>query len=165
MTSAQIPTRTVQIRVGDDGDRAFFLEIEEQTTWENLPHDKRHMERAHLSEKLRETLEILLAAPENVLFIADDAQNGEKMGLLWLGTRFNAITGELEAWIYNLTVLPQFQGCGVGKKLMEHAENYARDNGFCVIGLAVATHNERAQKLYARLNYQASNVLMRKILD
>ena len=164
MTSVPISAPIVEIRIGDDGDRAFFLEIEEQTTWENLPHDKRDMERAHLSEKLRETLETMLAAPENVLFIADNIQNGEKMGLLWLGTRFNAITGELEAWIYNLTVLPQFQGCGVGKKLMEHAETYARDNGFEVIGLAVATHNERAQKLYARLNYQASNILMRKPL-
>ncbi len=47
---------------------------------------------------------------------------------------------------------------------MAHAENYARGQGYRVIGLAVAIHNLAALGLYQQLDFQQSNILMRKPL-
>ncbi len=86
------------------------------------------------------------------------------MGLLWFGARLNSVTGEREAWVFNLTVLPEHRGRGVAQALMQHAETYAREQGFEVIGLKVANHNEAARGLYQKLDYEESSILMRKNL-
>lgn len=162
----EISNRVI-IRRGTETDAEFFLEIEEQTTWENLPLDARDMKREVLREKLLETHGLLLSCPGNVFFIAEvlheNAQT-QRAGLLWFGPRHNAITGNHDGWIYNVTVLPDFRGCGLAKELMAHAEAHAKREGYSVIGLSVATHNEIARELYAKSGYQPSNILMRKNL-
>ena len=141
---------SIFIREGTSDDAEFFLEMEEQTTWESLPPDKaRGMQREHLREKLLETHGLLLECPGNVFFIAENAATGERAGLLWLGPRHNLITGEHEAWIYNVSVVPRCRGCGIAKKLMAYAEEYARTQGYGVIGLSVAVHNDVARSLSA----------------
>ena len=152
----------LSIREGTSDDAAFFFDIELQTTWENLPPDCASMSRDELSHKLRETHGLLLSCPGNVFFIACDGDSGEKLGLLWFGPRHNPISGEHEGWIYNVTTLPQHRGCGIAKTLMSHAETYAGEQGYRVIGLSVATHNEAARSLYQALEFEQSNILMRK---
>ena len=53
---------------------------------------------------------------------------------------------------------------GIGRMLMQHAENHASEQGYAVIGLMVAVHNSVARELYNRLDYRDSNILMRKRL-
>jgi ribosomal protein S18 acetylase RimI-like enzyme len=155
--------KAVQIRQGTDADMGFFRELEMQTTWENLlPEDCSRLEREQVWAALDETHEMLLARPGNVLFIAE--VDGERAGLLWFGPNRNLVTGEEEGWIYNVTVLPAYRGQGIGRLLMEHAERHAKEAGFPVIGLMVAVHNQTARDLYHRLEYQDSNILMRKRL-
>ncbi|BCM91082.1 mycothiol acetyltransferase [Abditibacteriota bacterium] len=153
------------IRVGTDDDADFFFHVEEETTIESLPPDFHGIAREELRARLLETHEILLDEEGHIFFIAFDLHTNQKMGLLWFGPRRNHITGDQEAWIYNVTVLPEHRGCGVGQKLIEHAENHAREHGFRAIGLAVATHNTGAQRLYERMSFKSHNVLMRKPLD
>jgi ribosomal protein S18 acetylase RimI-like enzyme len=154
----------VTIRRGTDGDMGFFRELEMQTTWENLPpEDCRRLEREQVWAALDETHDLLLARPGNVMFIAE--VDGERAGLLWFGPNRNLVTGEEEGWIYNVTVLPAYRGRGIGRRLMVHAEQHARQEGYAVIGLMVAVHNPTARELYRRLNYQDSNILMRKPLS
>ena len=169
MTSAPLPKSScddyeLSIRLGNDDDAEFFLHVEEETTFESLPPDFHGMAREELRARLLETHELLLGQEGHLFFIAFDQKSGQNMGLLWFGPRRNHITGDFEAWIYNVTVLPAHRGCGVGQRLIQHAEDYARDHGFRAIGLAVATHNSGAQRLYERLSYQSNNVLMRKPL-
>lgn len=153
----------VRIRRATDADDAFFRELEMQTTWENLPpEDCRRLEREQVWEALDETHALLLARPGNVIFIAE--VDGERAGLLWFGPNRNLVTGEEEGWIYNVTVLPSYRGQGVGRRLMQHAESHAGEQGYAMIGLMVAVHNTAARELYHRLNYRDSNTLMRKQL-
>ena len=154
----------IAIRVGEDADTEFFLEVEEQTTWENLPPDQAHINRDELRAKLRGAHEALISQTGHIYFVAHVPESGEKMGLVWFGPRFNSITCENEGWIYNLTVMPEHRGCGVAKRLLLHAEQHARDAGFDVIGLSVAAHNDVARSLYERMEFSVSNVLMRKVL-
>jgi ribosomal protein S18 acetylase RimI-like enzyme len=157
-------TAAVRIRKSTPEDAAFFDEMEFQTTWENLlPEDQVRLAPARVREALKETHELLLARPGNALFIAETGE-GRRAGLLWFGENRNLVTGEIEGWIYNITVAEEFRGQGIGAQLMRYAEEYARDEGYHTVGLMVAVHNDVARRLYQRLNYQEGNILMRKRL-
>jgi ribosomal protein S18 acetylase RimI-like enzyme len=153
----------VRIRPGTEADEAFFRDLEMQTTWENLrPEECERLEREQVWLALDETHDILRARPGNAIFIAE--VDGERAGLLWFGPNRNLVTGEEEGWIYNVTVVPAYRGRGIARLLMQHAERYAHEQGYAVIGLMVAVHNAAARELYRRLDYQESNILMRKRL-
>lgn len=157
-------TTAVRIRAGTPDDHAYFRELEFQTTWENLPpEDQKRLSPARVREALEETHEILLSRPGNAIFIAETA-DGRRAGLVWFGENRNLVTGDIEAWIYNITVSPDFRGQGIGTQLLNHAEAHARDEGYRTVGLMVAVHNETARRLYERLNYREGNILMRKRL-
>jgi ribosomal protein S18 acetylase RimI-like enzyme len=59
-----------------------------------------------------------------------------------------------EFYISNLAVLPAFQGRGVGKALLEHAETLARTAGLGKCSLIVSYAHASARRLYEKLGYQ-----------
>lgn len=145
------------IRPLEQGDRDFFDEVDYLTTIQSLSEDDRaRYEKADLEIPK----ERLLARDGNEVFIA--VSNGERAGVIWLGEKENSLSGELEAWIYNITVTPQFRGKGIGKLLIAHAERWARARGQSTIGLMVADHNQTARKLYAACSFSTTNIVMRK---
>jgi GNAT superfamily N-acetyltransferase len=154
----------IEIIVGDESHEEFFFQLEAETTWDSLPLDKRNISRDEFHERLKQTHHEMLALPGHVIFIAVDKNTGDKMGLLWFGPRFNALSCEEEAWIYNLTVLSEYRGRGVGKILMRHAETHAQSQNYDSIGLMVSSHNLGARSLYEKMEYSESNILMRKVL-
>jgi ribosomal-protein-alanine N-acetyltransferase len=74
----------------------------------------------------------------------------------------NLITGEEEAWVYNISVIDAYQGRGLGRRLLEHAERLAREAGYPVLGLMVSHHNERARRLYEAYGFHTTNHVLRK---
>jgi ribosomal protein S18 acetylase RimI-like enzyme len=56
--------------------------------------------------------------------------------------------------IHRLAVHPHFEGQGLAKRLMEFAEEKARDGGYEAIRLDAFTENPRALGLYNRLGYR-----------
>jgi ribosomal protein S18 acetylase RimI-like enzyme len=55
--------------------------------------------------------------------------------------------------IYQLSVMPVFQSCGVGTTLIRALEDRARDRGASHVDLGVTDGNSRARALYERLGY------------
>ncbi len=158
------PDASLRFRPATAADEQFFRKIEFSTTWSSLdPEDRRSLGRSHVEDALEETVAILRARQGNHVIIAENAE-GERVGLLWYGCNRNLVTGEEEAWIYNVSVVDDCQGRGYGGQLVRHAEALARKDGYRVLGLMVASHNEPARRLYERLEFQASNFLMRKRL-
>src|SRR5438874_9191057 len=154
----------VRIRPGTDTDMAFFREMEFETTWYNLsPDEQQTTTPAAVREALEVTHELLLGRPGSAIFVAE-SESGERIGLLWFGENRNLITGESEAWVYNVSVVASHRGKGVGALLMAHAEAYARQLGYRSLGLMVAVHNHGARRLYARLGFAESNLVMRRRL-
>jgi ribosomal protein S18 acetylase RimI-like enzyme len=153
-----------RIRPATRADDLFFRQMELRTTWASLhPEDQRRMRKEDFREALTETHELLLKRSGTQLRVAE-TESGERAGLLWFGTNRNLITGEDEAWIYNVSVVPEYQGQGVGALLVQHAEELAREGGHRVLGLMVSEHNERAQRLYEKVQFQTTNRVMRKFL-
>ena len=155
----------IRFRAATRADNAFFQRMELETTWESLdPPDRERLSGETVRDALSLTHEILLERPGNRIVIAENEQ-GERVGLLWFGINRNLITGEEEAWVYNVSVVPEYRGQGLGRKLMEHAEGLARAGGFPILGLMGAAHNDGARRLYERLSFRSTNLIMRKRLD
>ncbi len=64
---------------------------------------------------------------------------------------FDAEVGE----IHEIVVLKEYKGKGIGKKLMEAAENYLKSKGYSIIELWVGEKNHVAKKFYEKLGYVA----------
>ena len=163
--TAQTHQHDIEIVVGDQSHDEFFFEAEVETTFLSLSPDQSHISREELAQRLRATHEKMFAQSGHIIFVARDRNSGENLGLLWFGPRFDPISCEDQAWIFNITVVPAHRGCGIGKILMKHAENYAAQNGFSSIGLTVSSHNENARALYQKMDYAQTNILMRKNLE
>ena len=153
-----------RLRPATRGDNPFFRKMEFDTTWASLtPEEQGHLTPGEVSEALEVTHEILLERPGNRIVIAE-SEGGERVGLLWFGVNRNLITGEEEAWVYNVSVVPECRGLGIGRRLMDHAEEMARAAGFHTLGLMVSAHNDPARTLYEKLSFRATNMVMRKRL-
>src|SRR5262249_49906398 len=139
--NAQRETPPMRIRLATDADMPFFEELELQTTWDSLTAREQAMATPEaVRQAQRETLDLLLSRPGNAVYIAE-TEAGERAGMLWFGENRNPLTGDVEAWIYNISVLPAFRGQGVGTLLMAHAEALAREGGYQSLGLMVSSHN------------------------
>lgn len=55
--------------------------------------------------------------------------------------------------VHRLAVSPEHQGKGIARKLMDFAEDYARDQGFDAIRLDTFSQNPRNQRFYVNRGY------------
>ncbi|WP_135554432.1 GNAT family N-acetyltransferase [Paenibacillus cymbidii] len=79
--------------------------------------------------------------------VVDRRQTGRYSGLPWSDR-----AGE-PACIHRLAVHPEHQGRGIGKRLLQFAEQRARETGGTSIRLDVYTGNPGAVELYRRAGY------------
>jgi GNAT superfamily N-acetyltransferase len=63
---------------------------------------------------------------------------------------FQSEYGELK----RIYVRPQFRGRGLSKRIMEHLEGYAREQGIPLLRLETGIHQHEAIGLYERLGYR-----------
>jgi ribosomal protein S18 acetylase RimI-like enzyme len=83
---------------------------------------------------------------------------------LWLGNAIDQVTGDRHAHIFLLYVLPEYRRRGIGKALVDSAENWARARGDRQMGLQVFQTNQPALNLYRQLGYQTQSLWMLKPL-
>ena len=100
----------------------------------------------------------------NEAFVAR-AEDGTLAGFVWVARDQNDSTGQMEALLLNQYVAEAYRGQGLGHRLMETAEEWARGQGLSRISLAVGVGNTIGQRLYESLGYQAETLRMSKELD
>jgi ribosomal protein S18 acetylase RimI-like enzyme len=81
--------------------------------------------------------------------------------MIWRSHPLQSITEAAmdEYFLAHLGVLPQFEGRGLGRQLLESAENRARAAGFGKMTLTVDADNERAIRLYRRAGFRVSGTV------
>lgn len=109
-----------------------------------------------LPEQVKQNLVSELARlPYAVSFLA---YHGDRpVGLLNAFEGFSTFKAKPLLNIHDLAVLQESRGMGVGEALLNHAENYARERGFCKLTLEVLAGNQIAKNLYKKsgfLGYQ-----------
>jgi ribosomal protein S18 acetylase RimI-like enzyme len=88
-------------------------------------------------------------------------ETGRDAGDVWVGP--NPRDPE-SIYIYDIEVRPDARGRGIGQGAMEALEAWARSQGYPRIGLQVFGSNDAARRLYHRLGYVETNVLMQKTI-
>lgn len=155
-------TSNIEIRALKQEDWDIFHQLDLATTWESIPEKDRQLcDRSKLQDSIEAVNRDLLSNPDHSIFIAEVAP-GVPAGIIWLGEKVSSLTGDREAWVYNLSILPRFRKRGIGKALLAHAEKWALSRGYQSIGLMVASHNMVARKLYETFAFSSDYIIMRR---
>lgn len=81
------------------------------------------------------------------LIVLTEIEDPEYELVKWLTKNYKNL------YIHRLAVHPKFQGKGNAKKLMDLAENYAKEKGYISIRLDTFSQNKRNQQFYEQRNY------------
>ncbi|MGY5872620.1 MAG: GNAT family N-acetyltransferase [Candidatus Thorarchaeota archaeon] len=103
--------------------------------------------------------------PDARVFIAK-TDDGVPCGYLWIGGKNSKDVWDTEnpQWIYDIVVAPTFRGHGLGRKLMQKGEDFARELNLN-LGLFVHSDNTPAITLYEKMEYRIKQVPISKRLE
>lgn len=102
--------------------------------------------------------------PADAIFVAEDGAAGQLLGFVRLQTQTDYFSRERHGYISNIAVERSVEGQGIGRMLLETAENWARDNGFSLITLHVFASNHRAREIYEKYDYHQDVLSYAKVL-
>ena len=138
------------IRLAEDDDDFILALVPRFADFALPPWRRRHECIEGIRQDLLRHLEDQPA--NSYLFVAENA-DGERVGFVHLQRTTDFFTGRGNCHISDLAVLPQHEGTGVGKALLAHAEDWAREHHCALVTLAVLPGNERARALYEASGY------------
>ena len=101
---------------------------------------------------------MLVGAPDTLLLVAADATG--IVGYLLAASHETFFANGPVAWVEEVMVGESVRRSGVGRALMEQAENWARSIGAAYLSLAT----RRAADFYLSLGYEDSATFFRKML-
>ena len=131
---------SMRIREATFGDAAEIAELSGQLGYPSTA--------AQADQRLRGVLK----STEHAAFVAD-AGNGELAAFVGLQI-MRTLEADPRAEVTALVVREDYRSQGVGKMLMERAEEWARAQNCVMIGLRSNVIRERAHAFYQRLGYQ-----------
>lgn len=103
-------------------------------------------------------------SPDTEVFIAVDNE-GERCGFLHMTMQTDYYTQERHAHITDIVVIKKAEGKGLGKLLMQKADDWAREKKARWITLNVFEENKHAQTVYEKAGFQKEWIKYLKELD
>jgi ribosomal protein S18 acetylase RimI-like enzyme len=156
-----------RIEKATESDWAWIVQGQVEIAWARLgPDRQQEASRQTVEERVSQQVAELRQRegfPTEAFMAKTD--EGTPAGFVWVAKTHNDFTGQLEASLLNQYVAEPYRGRGLGRRLMETAEEWARQQGLPRISLSVGAHNKLAQKLYETLGYQVEMLRMTKGLD
>jgi len=107
-------------------------------------------------------LDALFARSGNEFYVAQVGADEGMAGYVWFGVSQRPFSDTKVGWIYDILVLPEHRGKGVGEALMRHALKVSRERGFAQMGLMVNAKNKAAWSLYEKLGFQTEYRIMKR---
>ena len=114
-------------------------------------------------EQIERILPNGLETPNNFLYSILDKVTSNKVGILWYEIREKE--GIKHAFICDISINKNHRRKGYGTQAFQVLEKEVKNKGLSSIKLHVFGHNKLAIKLYKKLGYKATNVLMSKDLS
>ena len=114
-------------------------------------------------ENVKRQIEKLTNDKKQHIIIGYEDENTRKIIGFVLAQMYESFYSNLGLNILGLAVNPDFQGRGIGRKLMNKLENYAVDNNISFIRLNSAMKREEAHKFYEHIGYSCNKVQKRFI--
>lgn len=143
---------TIRIRDYQPSDREFILSLVSRFSEFDLPEWR---QREEIDGANRTSMEqaLKLLRPDSAVYIAED-ENGTPAGFIHLQTETDYFRDEKYGYISDLAVDEPFEGQGLGRLLLETAEEWAHTRGYRLLALYVFAGNTRARKVYEKYGFQ-----------
>ena len=155
------PVGAIHIRPARESDRDPLLELAERLQVGVAPwRDPERVRRAVVGW-VRDSLSDL-ADPDSGAFVAE--RNGEVVGFVCVSERSH-FTGEVDTYIGELVVAQKAEGVGVGRALVEAAEDWGRSRGRTRVVVDTGAANAPARRFYAALGYEEEDITVSRALD
>ena len=153
---------TIRVRVARPADRAFILGLVPRFVAFELPAWR---ERDESARGVRRDIEKHLdERPDGSHVFVAETEAEEPAGFLHILRTVDFFTSAANCHISDLAVAPGMDGRGIGARLLEFSEDFARGLGCRFITLGVFPGNERARALYERHGYGVELLRMTKPL-
>ncbi|MGA7670444.1 MAG: GNAT family N-acetyltransferase [Nitrolancea sp.] len=153
----------MHIREMRPDDREFILALTERLEGVGSPPwrdpDKMREFHKHYAEET-----VGASADDQAVYIAH-VESRERLGFIHVLEINDGLTGEREAYVATLAVTAAASGRGIGRALMDRAEQWTRDRGLTIVTLEVFAQNEGARRFYDRLGYQEETLKLVKVLS
>lgn len=150
-----------------ESDWPWIVQGEVEIAWVRLdPEQQRHVGRQAVEEAVARRVQRLRADQDfaTLAFVAR-ADDGTLAGFVWVAKDQNDFTGQVQASLLNQYVAEPYRGQGLGHRLLETAEDWARQQGLPRISLSIGARNTLGQKLYESLGYRVETLRMAKQLS
>jgi ribosomal protein S18 acetylase RimI-like enzyme len=138
-----------------------------EIAWVRLGHERQQeVSRQAVEERVaRQVAQLRRDADFLSLAFVAKTDDGTPAGFVWVSRDHNDSTGQMEAQLLDQYVAEPYRGHGLGHRLLETAEEWARQQDLPRISLSVGTRNTFAQRLYESLGYQVETLRMSKSLS
>jgi ribosomal protein S18 acetylase RimI-like enzyme len=142
----------IQIRQHKDSDNEFILSLVSRFSEFKLPEWR---QRAEIDDANQASIKRALnqPGPDSAIFVAED-ENGKLAGFIHLQTENDYFSEEKYGYISDLAVDASNEGQGIGRRLLETAEEWARVKGYRLLALYVFSGNSRARQLYEKYGFR-----------
>lgn len=146
-----------------EGDFEKFIEFDREASWPFVSEDaKKSMGYEEYSRRHRWLVERLYASNlENKIFFAVD-EEGRLLGAAWVGLKLDTVDYVTIGYLYDLEVVEQVRGCGVGTALLEAVEDYCRSRGAARLALSTPISNATALRWYLKRGFRVARVYLEK---
>ena len=117
------------------------------------------------AEAQSKALSMIIGNPElGIIFVCEI--DGEIQGMVMLLFTVSTYLGRKAALLEDMVVAPAWRSNGLGTRLIDHAVDFARREGFGRITLLTDKDNDAAQQFYRSKGFSRSEmVVFRKLLD
>jgi ribosomal protein S18 acetylase RimI-like enzyme len=149
-----------------DSDWPWIVQGQTEIAWRRLGRDRqREVSRQTVEQRVEQRVEEIRRDEgyPTEAFVAK-TQDGTQAGYVWVARTHHDFTGQLEASLLSQYVAEPYRNRGLGTRLMETAEQWAREQGLPRICLSVGEHNKLSQKLYKLLGFRVEMLRMTKEL-
>lgn len=154
----------IVLREAKETDMPLVKKLTVETGWKGIPESQRMLlDRKKWNKHMVEVFENFSKRENSEIFIAEDERH-RFIGYLFVGESSDMMTGLSFGFIYDIFVEEKSRGKGIGKLLLEKAENCCRKKGYSRIALMVSTANDSAIRLYSRTGFKPEQMYMTKEL-
>ncbi|WP_268743575.1 GNAT family N-acetyltransferase [Methylomonas sp. MK1] len=105
-----------------------------------------------------------IIADPNIGHIFVARHDSQIVGMVNLLYTVSTALGERVAWLEDMVVLSDVRGQGVGSLLLEHAVEFARQNGCRRLSLLTDADNLHAQQFYRRQGFRVSEMVPMRLV-